>query len=280
MKKIDFLYAGVSLLTLFALAAIPKLQFKYDIWLYFPVYFLLTLLIISHKKRPPLTATIAVVAGFLIPDILVRFAEGFRDAYISIPRLIFQVSACFVALLFYSGGTVKKAVVITISVLLMGLYINYVQQYWFNFSDYGTFTGKVEKTNVFTWQVRNEKGETVDQDRYTNKIVLLDFWTTSCAVCFRKFPELEKIYQACKNDTAIIMEAVNVPLPTDTNNMPFVIMKNKPYTFPTVVGLNNIDTIFGVEVYPTTIVLRNGAIVYKGNIEGAGKTVKELRAKM
>jgi hypothetical protein len=31
-----------------------------------------------------------------------------------------------------------------------------VQQYWFNFSDYGTFTGKVEKTNVFTWQVRNE----------------------------------------------------------------------------------------------------------------------------
>jgi len=277
MKKIDWLYAGISLLTLFALAAIPKMQFRFDIWVYFPVYFLLTLIVISFKKRPPLAATIAILSGFLIPDILVRLLEGFRDSYISIPRLVFQIIACFTAFVFYSVTTAKKVSLLLCSALLIVLYTSFWQQYWFNFSDYGTLTGKIGKTKIFSWKVLNQNSDTLTQDRYSDKIVLFDFWTTSCAVCFRKFPALEKIYQMHKSQNDVIVEAVNVPLPRDTNNMAFAVMSNKPHTFPVVVGLNGIDSIFGIEVYPTTIVMYNGEIMYKGNIEGAENMINDLR---
>jgi len=280
MKKIDWLYAGISLLILFLLAAIPKMQFKYDIWLYFPTYFLLTLLIIHHKKRPPVIATIAVISGFLVPDIVARLLEGFRDSFISIPRLVFQMLACLTALCFYRISSKKKIVLLGCSVLATGLYIHLLQQYWFNFSDYGSFTGKVEKTKVYAWHVKTANAAIYDQDRYANKIVLFDFWTTSCAVCFKKFPELEKLYRKYGTDTTVIIEAVNVPLPRDSNNMAFTVMSHKPYSFPVVIGLNNIDSAFGVEVYPTTIVMHNGEIMYRGNIEGAGNMITELHSGM
>jgi len=42
-----------------------------------------------------------------------------------------------------------------------------------------------------------------------NKIVVLDFWTTSCSVCFSKFPALEDTYIKYKNDPNIEIYSVN-----------------------------------------------------------------------
>jgi len=273
MKKIDWLYIAIGLLTLFALAAVPNTQFKSDIWFYYPAFFLVTYLAILHKKRPPLRVTLLVLAGFLIPDVIVRFWEGFRDSYISIPRTIFQIWGCVSAYIVYCSTKAIKATIIVLSFFMIGLYIHYLQPYWFNYSDYGNFTGKVEVKQDKKWSLYNVNGDTMTQNNYSGKVVVFDFWTTSCGVCFKKFPILESLYLKYKSNPKVIIQAINIPIERDTVNMAFDIIQSRKYSFPVMVGLNNMDSVFNVEVYPTTIVMQNNNIIYKGTIDNAENAI-------
>lgn len=51
----------------------------------------------------------------------------------------------------------------------------------------------------------------VGLENLRGKITIIDFWTNHCGVCFKKFPELEKVYQYYKNDTNVQVFAVNLP---------------------------------------------------------------------
>ena len=44
------------------------------------------------------------------------------------------------------------------------------------------------------------------------KIMLFDVWHSSCGVCIRKFPELQKLHDDFKNDTTVAIYSLNIPL--------------------------------------------------------------------
>jgi len=54
-----------------------------------------------------------------------------------------------------------------------------------------------------------KNGAKVQLDTVKNKLIVLDFWTTTCGVCFKSFPDYEKIYLKYK-DNSVFDEGILV----------------------------------------------------------------------
>jgi len=158
-----------------------------------------------------------------------------------------------------------------------GWYINGGYNNYFNYlDDQGTFSGRTEKTMKGGWITYTKDRDTLNVDFYKDKIILLDFWNTSCGVCFKKFPDLERIYRKYQYHNDFVLQSVNIPIDRDTAGMAFhMIERYKQYTFPVVIGNEAMRSAFGVESYPTLILLKNGSIIFKGRMELVEKVLEE-----
>ncbi len=112
----------------------------------------------------------------------------------------------------------------------------------------------------------NKDQETVELDK--SKIIVLDFWTTSCGVCFKKFPDLEKYYLEYKDNPNVEFYSINVPLERDKFNKVIKLVENLNYKFPTLyaTSINEVENI-GIYSYPHLIILKNGKLRYDGRLE-------------
>jgi thiol-disulfide isomerase/thioredoxin len=143
---------------------------------------------------------------------------------------------------------------------------------------YQTFTGRIEPYKS------QQKIEGIDRNNnlinnqsFENKIALLDFWYTRCGDCFEKFPQLQAFYDKYKDDDSIAVCAINKPIEEDKPNELFQLTEK--YTFPVLLPADEeLPEKFDIQGYPTTLVIdRSGMVVYKGGIEGAVKTVENLK---
>jgi peroxiredoxin len=153
--------------------------------------------------------------------------------------------------------------------------------YWIHKISFGTFTGKVEARKIPTsFIVLDENKTSVTEKNIINKIVLLYFWITRCGICFDKFPYIQTAFDKYKNDSLIMILAVNKPLEGDKPDQAYRTIKEEGYSFP-VFTTKDEDLLenFDVKYYPTTFVIdRNGMIVFKGDIAGAVKMIGELKS--
>ena len=58
-------------------------------------------------------------------------------------------------------------------------------------------------------------GQVVTAREFRGKVLVLDFWTTSCAICFHEFPKLERLYAEYRDRSDVEVYAVNVPVEGD-----------------------------------------------------------------
>lgn len=61
----------------------------------------------------------------------------------------------------------------------------------------------------------DDNNNKVSLSQFKGKTIILDFWSTSCAPCIKKFPELEKIYLKYLHDTSVVVYSVYLPLAGD-----------------------------------------------------------------
>lgn len=244
-------------------------------------YFYLTLLSfkVFNKKLSPkyiaaiIFATMLLMQSYIIYTWFVQDTYGMPAAaacYLSVasayfyhknkpPKNIipFVLSSCFVVFMFFQGW-----------------------DYWIHRINYGTFTGSVAAHDLpAKFEAFDEQKISVTDNDFNQKIVLLDFWTTTCGVCFEKFPQLQAAHEKYKNDSSVMILAVNKPIEEDKPNQAFDDIRERRHSFPVVVTEDeDLAEKFGVKGYPTTFVInRAGQIVYKGDIEGAIKQVDLLK---
>lgn len=118
----------------------------------------------------------------------------------------------------------------------------------------------------------DKDGRQISMSDFKGKVVVLDFWTTSCGNCFKKFPRLNKAYHKMKNNKDMLLFAVNLPLRTDSSgDVKEVIAKYiTPYhQFPVLISNVNYhdfdhNLVAGV---PTVFVVDpDGKVRYKGDL--------------
>lgn len=101
------------------------------------------------------------------------------------------------------------------------------------------------------------------------KIVVLDFWTTSCGICFSKFPDLESTYLKYKENPNVVVYAVNVPLRNDKFEKTTQILNKIGYTFPKIYAISakQIEDSLKINSFPHLLILKNNRIRYDGILE-------------
>ena len=105
-------------------------------------------------------------------------------------------------------------------------------------------------------------------DTIKNKVIVLDFWTTSCGVCFKKFPDYEKVYLENENNPNVAIFSVNVPIKRDTLIKTKELVKELGYKFPTLYASSNeISQSLSFNLYPHLTILKNGRVRYNGRLE-------------
>lgn len=102
-----------------------------------------------------------------------------------------------------------------------------------------------------------------------NKIIVLDFWTTSCSVCFSKFPDLEDTYTKYKSNPNIEIYSINVPENRDKFQNTITILDKKGYKFPKLYAKSakEIKDSLNIYSFPHLLILKNGRIRYDGRLE-------------
>lgn len=117
-------------------------------------------------------------------------------------------------------------------------------------------------------ELLNNSDELIKLDTIQNKIIVLDFWTTSCGVCFKKFPDYEKVYLEYKNNPDVAIYSVNIPIKRDTLLKTKELVKELGYKFPTLYASSSeIPQSLSFNLYPHLTVLKNGRIRYNGRLE-------------
>ena len=101
----------------------------------------------------------------------------------------------------------------------------------------------------------------------TKKLVVLNFWYTTCSWCLEEFPLMQELYKDYSDDIEII--ALN---PMEDNNAVDTFQKQYGYTFPMAACPASWANTFSVQGYPTSIfidqygvicVVESGAITSK-----------------
>ena len=80
------------------------------------------------------------------------------------------------------------------------------------------------------------------------KLVVLNFWYTTCSWCLEEFPLMEEIYKDYKDDVEII--ALN---PMEDSNAVDGFQKQYGYSFPMASCPSSWANTFGVQGYPTSV---------------------------
>lgn len=257
-------YAGMKYSSLFGFAAF---------------FFLTTLCFNKYKNKiAGWQILLCLLAGLWILQLPMRIVH-FRDSLISFPDALVYTLGVFCGFLYWQ---LKSPLNILTSFLGFSIAVfMFFQGYdlWLHKLNYGTFTGKVEAHNLpAKFEAFDEQKKLKTDEDFDNKIVLLDFWTTTCGVCFKKFPQVQAVYEKYKNDSSVIVLAVNMPIEEDKLNQAFNSIREEGHTFPVVIAKDeDLAEKFGVKGYPTTFVInRNRQIVFKGDIEGAVKVVENI----
>ena len=265
------------------LSLIPFISNKiYYITLFsFIGYFYLTLFFfkVFNKKLSAISIVVIIFATMFLMQFYTIYTWLVRDLY-GLPAVVAHCLSVISAYFYFKSKPPKNIVLFSLSSCFVVFMFFQGWDYWIHRINYGTFTGEVQAYNLPTkFEAFDEPKNIITDENFRNKIVLLDFWTTTCGICFQKFPQVQSAYEKYKNDTSIMILGVNSPIEEDKPNQAFNDIREEGHSFPIVAAKDeDLAEKFGVKGYPTTFVInQNGQIVYKGDIEGAVKMVEGLK---
>ncbi len=114
-----------------------------------------------------------------------------------------------------------------------------------------------------------------NQSRYylnesKEKIIILDFWTTSCGICIKKFPELQEVMNYY-DSSQLEVAAVHLFSRNDHLDSIQSFTSKLPYKFnfyyTDMTTADSLKSYFSIYTVPTIVVLnKNNKVIYNGNL--------------
>ena len=103
---------------------------------------------------------------------------------------------------------------------------------------------------MYDFEVTTAKGETfkLSEVLKEKKLVVLNFWYTTCSWCLTEFPIMDEVYQDYMDDVAII--ALN---PLEDANAVKSFATTYPYSFDYAACPSSWSNTFGISGYPTSV---------------------------
>ncbi len=283
--KVFFAILGFSIITFIAITPLRSRYgggFPISSLIGFIAFFFLTMFCLERYKSKLSVWIIlfAILLGHWVLELPLRVLD-FNGSLISLPDSIVHSLGILFGYLYWrlKNPFDVLTAIIGFSIPVFMLFQGY--DYWLHYLNFGTFTGSVSYSLPAKFKSFDESRNAITEENFKGKIVLLDFWYSRCGVCFVKFPQVQAFYEKYKNDSSVIILAVDKPIEEDKEKSAFQIIREEGYSFPVVVATDeNMPEKFGVKGYPTTFVIdQNGTVVFKGDIEKAVNLINIMKSK-
>ena len=107
-------------------------------------------------------------------------------------------------------------------------------------------------------------------EKYQDKTIFLNFWSTTCSICKEELESIEKLYQEYQNKDIIILTIVSPKESKASKEEIKKYIEDKNYTFPVLIDEENttFENYF-ITSYPNTFIIKDNEI--KEKIPGALK---------
>jgi thiol-disulfide isomerase/thioredoxin len=144
--------------------------------------------------------------------------------------------------------------------LLLVYYLGFKMIALMEFKEYNI----VENKDVASFKLLSRDKDTLDSDQLRNKIIVLDFWTTKCGVCYRLFPKIQELADYYHDNKNILIIAVNDGKTDSIEGFQKAKGIDK-YTFPFMYDLNKtLHENLNIEAYPITCIIdKKGKLRYR-----------------
>ena len=126
----------------------------------------------------------------------------------------------------------------------------------------------LKKPPKFTLKDLNNQEHTLE--KYQDKTIFLNFWSTTCSICKEELESIEKLYQEYQNKDIIILTIVSPKESKASKEEIKKYIEDKNYTFPVLIDEENttFENYF-ITSYPNTFIIKDNEI--KEKIPGALK---------
>ena len=129
----------------------------------------------------------------------------------------------------------------------------------------------VENTNLSEITLKDQNLEAFALSQWKGKVVVLDFWNTACAICFRKFPVYNDLYLHYKDNPVVAIYAVNLKLKQRTIKQIMVTTEKLDYDFSFLYTTDSTAKILrdqlNINGVPHLVIIdKNGEVHYSGGM--------------
>ncbi len=283
IKRNTFQFILLTLGLIILTTLIRYIDLDADIIVSFIIFALVFYGYIKLKKNANAAVLLFVgVATIVIIFLILGITEGeilIRNGQLKLPLGTPNILA---AIFGYIGGFVfaqympnrRKWVLwyfFACTLVIVGYFTTF-KGYWLNYYTYDNSSGLVDLPLPLRDLGVNVKNDTFKVSDYNGKTTVLEFWNTRCFACIKEFPEIEQLHKQIQESVKDIqLISVNLPTSRDTAGTAFELVKRNNNTFPLLVAFKGIDTLFGVEIVPTTLIVKDNRIIYWGNLIVAKK---------
>lgn len=114
---------------------------------------------------------------------------------------------------------------------------------------------------MYDFSVATPDGKTVTLSEVLaeNKVVLLNFFFTTCSPCINEFPYMQEAYDMYKDAGAAVI-AID-PMPSDNNNSVAAFQSSMGLTFPMAACEPTWSNAFSITGYPTSIIIDRYGVI-------------------
>lgn len=262
MKTIYLIIFSILLFILFA--------FFSDSYSYNPVIFMIIcivyfLFIFIIKKKYPKKRFIPIITISAI-FLSVLFFRLLQENNVQFKISDFGFLIFFIILDLLSNGIFKqKTINFLLLLLFSSLFSFYINIFMFNKLTFGTYGGNFKQNIYNDLIIKNSRLEKYKLNK--DKLYVIDLWNKNCGVCIKKFPKFEKFRNKYKNKNNIEFIALNIY--SNENDILFsenTYIKNI-YSFKSLYISKFDATELNTKLFPTTIIIKDNKIIFKGNLE-------------
>jgi peroxiredoxin len=141
------------------------------------------------------------------------------------------------------------------------------------------YSGYEKKAPSFA--LKDTHGNDVSLDSFRGKVIVLNFWTKTCAPCMEEMPEIADLSRILKpmNDVAVVTISTDETAQEAISTLKAVLKEEPPFPVLMDPDLKIVRDKFGTTLYPETwIIDKNGVIRarFDGAREWSSATVVEL----
>lgn len=115
-------------------------------------------------------------------------------------------------------------------------------------------------------------GNELSTESSKDKIVVLNFWFTTCKPCIEEIPELNQVYSRYRENEHVVFASITFNKENEVKKF----LEENPLQYPIVANARNICNLFKVNGYPTNIVIGKDSKIldyHSGGFAGIGEKI-------